>query len=955
MKKYLLIILAGLLAIVSCEKEAQTEVVEPQDEPGAQTNLIPLTVKASLEDLGTKSDIAEDFILWESSDKIAVFDGTDTFKEFTVSELSPSGKGAEFSGSAAAASSYAAVAPFSAASNIKTDSQRLSITVHGSQTIVGSHSVDSESLVSTAVATGTTDLAFENQFALLKIKLESSNVTAVTVKGNNNESISGTSHFYYGGDGAPRVDLTNAGGKQVTLTYKATADAAPSAFPAGEYYIAIWPTEFSGGYSVILTDADGAKSIKTNSNPQSIARNGGQDLSTIDDFTFCPPVITTAAQLKMWRRVASHGAYAEGDEVKLGADINLGGYVWTPVPEFLGIFDGQGHKIYNFTISSTDQYVGFIGTLGSSNAEEAVLKDVVFGSSDGSTYDGSSSITITGARSGWTYGGVVGYAQKKTLVSGVTSFMPVTAAASVTGKHGIGGIVGVGDGGSGNGITITGCHNYGAVTDNSASETTDNSAIGGILGSTDGSHPTVSNCVNHAAIQNNCIGVSRLGGIVGKAWDSNCAIDNCSNEGNIINNAASVTDKTSSWDNAVGVGGVLGAFTNKSGGLLVNKCSNSGAICFKAATNGSYRQAFGGVVGLVTYAGTIKGCYNSGKIYDDASCESHIAMGGILGVCNTKNLVVTKADDNTYNVNDGEIFHYKAHTDCDTYVGGIVGLENSVTTPVEYSINNGRLVSDPSGQGTANYYTGGICGSSSGVIRHCTNNGYIFTWAGSLTAWIGGISGGKGSPQEISDCTNNGWLSPYNTTGSSVCGGILPILKPNTTSVSNCTNTGMITTGNFYSGGSGNNPNTALRTFQSKDYYMGGLFGYVEEPTVDVTVAEGCIVACTFGQRTGSESKDSFKGIICGKTMSTSSTGYKVTFGSAASPVLIVNTTNFQYGTNATPAVITQGDVITTTALANKWLMGSSSSLYNATNGSSNTAKVDFNYSLVTSAQAGIE
>ena len=274
---------------------------------------------------------------------------------------------------------------------------------------------------------------------------------------------------------------------------------------------------------------------------------------------------------------------------------------------------------------------------------------------------------------------------------------------------------------------------------------------------------------------------------------------------------------------------------------------------------------------------------------------------------------------------------------------------------MEYSINNGRLVSDPSGQGTANYYSGGICGASSGVIRNCTNNGYIFTWAGKLTAWLGGICGGKLKPQTISGCTNNGWLGPFSTTGSSVTGGILPILTPNSTTVTNCTNTGMVTTANFYSGGSGNNPNTTLRTFESKDYYMGGLFGYVEAPTADVTVAEGCIVACTFGQRTGSEGKDNYKGIICGQTKSTTSTGYKVTFGSAASPILIVNTTNFQYGTNATPAVITQGDVITTTALANKWLMGSSSSLYNATNGSSNTAKVDFNYSLVTSAQAGIE
>lgn len=958
MKKFFHYLIIGIAAVslLSCEKEIATredpESVSGDEPVVVNPNAIPMVFKATKE--ATKSDISGKSILWESTDKIAIFDGT-ALNEFSASSLSADSKSATFSGSAESVSEYYAVAPYEAATNLSTANSRISITVPHSQTIIGSHCVDSNALVSTAVATGTTDLNFENQFSLMKVKVEGDDIMGIMVQGNNNESIAGSAHFYYDGEGAPRVDLSNAGQKQVTLRYKASSSADNSAFPAGEYYIVIWPTEFSAGYTVILVNEDGGKSLKSTSAAQSLPRNGGQNLSTMDNGTFCPPVIMNAAQLKMFRRLATAGAYSAGEEVKLGADINLEGFAWTPVPKFLGVFDGQNHKIYNFTISSDAANVGFIGQLGSTNAEEAVLKDVIFGSSNGTSHDGTSSITVTGARDGWTYGGIVGYAHKKTLISGVTSFMPVTAAASVTGKHAIGGISGSGNGGSGNGITITGCHNYGAITDNSACETGDNSAIGGILGATDGAYTVVSNCVNHAVVHNYCVGVSRLGGIVGKAWDKYASIENCSNEGNIIQEASSISDKTSSWDNTVSVGGVLGAFTAKDGGLLVNKCSNSGNVYFKAATNGSYRQAFGGVVGAITYQGTIKGCYNSGKIYDDAACESHLAMGGILGVCNTKNLVVTKADDDTYNVNDGEIFHYKAHTDCDTWIGGIVGLENSATTPVEYSINNGRLVSDPSGQGTANYYSGGICGSCKGVIRHCTNNGYIFTWAGSLTVWIGGISGGKDAPQEISNCTNNGWISAYNTTGSSVSAGILPILSPNSTTVSYCTNTGMVTTGNFYSGGSGNNPNPTLRTFQSKDYYMGGLFGYVNAPTADVTVAEGCIVACTFGQRTGSESKDSYKGIICGISKSTSSTGFKITFGSAGAPVLIVNTTNFQYGTNATPAVITQGDVITTTALANKWLMGSSSSLYAAANGSSDTSKVDFNYSIVTAAQAGIE
>lgn len=956
MKKLFHFVILGTaaLALLSCEKEPAPieEPVSGETPEVVDPNLVPITFSAVTEK--TKSDISGSFILWESSDKIAIFDGTSTLKEFSASSVSADGKGADFSGSAAAASEYFAISPFSAASNLNTANQRISVTVHGTQTIVGDHCVDGESLVSTAASDETAHLSFTNQFALMKVSLSRSDVVAVIVKGHNNESISGTNHFYYGGEGAPKMDLTNAGGKTVTLRYKATAEeSSNSAFPAGDYYMVIWPTEFTQGYSITMTTSDGSKTLLTTSESCNLSRNGGQNLATVDGGTFCPPVIMTAQQLKMWRRLATDGAYVAGEEVKLGADINLNGYVWTPVPQYLGIFNGQGHKIYNFTISSDAQYVGFIGTLGSSNAEEAVLKDVVFGSSNGTSYDGSSSITVTGARSGWTYGGIVGYAQKKTLISGVTNFMPVTAAATVTGKHAIGGISGSGNGGSGNGITITGCQNYGAITDNATCDTGDNSAIGGILGATDGSYTTVSDCVNHAEVHNYCIGVSRLGGVVGKAWDAHATIDACSNEGSIIQEASSISDKTSSWDNTVSVGGVLGAFTASGGALLVNKCSNSGDVFFKAATNGSYRQAFGGVIGAITYQGAVKGCTNSGKLYDDAACESHIAMGGILGVCNTKNLVITKADDGTPNTNNGEIFHYKAHTDCDTYLGGIVGLENSVTTPVEYSINNGRLVSDPSGQGTANYYSGGICGASSGVIRNCTNNGYIFTWAGNLTVWIGGICGGKSqAPQEISNCTNNGWLGPMNTSGSSVCGGIIAILKPNTTSVSGCTNTGMITTGNFYSGGSGNTPNSTLRNFKSKNYYMGGLFGYVDTPTADVTTAEGCIVSCTFGNQ--SVGKDNYKGIIAGQTKSTSSTGYKITFGSVASPVLVVNTTNFQYGTDANPAVITQGDIITTTALANKWLMGSSSSLYDAANGTSDASKVDFNYVIATPAQAGI-
>lgn len=943
MKRKLFILLAALAVVAACQSKEDTKIDNPED-LGPQ--LIPMTFKGEAEEFGTKSDIIVDdnTIIWEAGDAIAVYDGT-ALREFTATAVSGTGRGAEFSGSAASADNYYAVVPKSAASYA---GGYIKARINGSQTVIGDHHVDDGALITIAKADNDNTFNFENQFALVKVNIDRSDVVSILFKGNNNEIINGLKTWV---DLDDTVLAGNPEGVQVRLTYKATAESEPSAFPRGDYYIAIWPQSFPNGYKFFLTLSDGSKAIKSTSASYTLERNAGQNMSTIDDVTtWVGGTITTAAQLKMWRRIAE--TYVEGEEVKLGADINLGGYSWTPVPEFLGIFNGQGHKIYNFTISSTEKYVGFIGTLGSSNAEEAVLKNVVFGSSNGTSYDGSSSITITGARSGWTYGGVVGYAQKKSTVSGVTNYMPVTAAASVTGKHGIGGIVGVGDGGSGNGITINGCHNYGAVTDNSASETTENSAIGGILGSTDGSYTTVSSCVNHAEIHNYCVAVSRLGGIVGKAWDANITISECSNAGNITNEAASVTDANGNWDNAVGVGGILGAFTSSKAGAVINKCSNSGTVKMAASPNKSYHNTYGGIVGNITYGCTVKGCTNTGNYTETVDCESLLAVGGIVGLANSSNFILTKADDDTYNTNSGELWHRKAHVE--SFYGGIVGLANSFNY-IEYCINNGRLVSDPNGQGTATIHMGGICGAATKIIRNCTNNGYIFAWAKSLIAYMGGICGGTKTPTQVLDCVNNGYMSPYNSSGKCRCGGVLAYFEPSATTVRRCTNTGMITTGDFYRNGSGNSPGT-LRNFYGKDYYMGGLFGEVMAPTANVTDnVTDCIVACTFGQMTGSESMDNYKGIIAGQTKSKSSTAYQLVFGTASNPIMIVNTTKFQYGTNANPAVITQGDVITTTVLANKWLMGSSSSLYDAANGSSDTSKIDFNYVIATPAGAGIE
>lgn len=936
-------IAAGLVIMIgaSCEKMQETTIENETKNFVYDGYGVLMSFRAKGQDV-MKSDInvGASAVVWDSDDAIAIYDGS-ALREFTVSSRTNGNKIATFSGSAAEVGTYYSVSPFSAAT-LDTD---IKVNLPSTQTVIADHCVDGEAMVATATVASGADISFTNQFSLLKINLSSSDIVSVTLAGKGNEAICGekvlsTSDGSF--SGTPE-------GKTINLVYKATKEGAYAAFPAGDYFIVLWPTEFTEGFKLIMTKSDGSKAVKSTSSDVTFALNSGANASTINDVTFVPPVITTASQLKMWRRVAEY--YAEGEEVKLGADINLEGYAWTPVPSFPGIFNGQNHKIYNFTVSdNTENRLGFIRTLGSSNGEAAVLKNVVFGSSDGTSADGSSSITMTRAGDGsWMYAGLVGYAHLNSTIQNVTNFVPVSADAAVTGKHAIGGIVGM----TNQNVTIEDCVNRAPITDNSACETTDDSSIGGVVGWNDTQGLTVSGCENFGAVTNNCIGVSCIGGIMGKATCQSFRMEECSNHANITNAASSVTSGTDNWDKAVAVGGVLGRFgKNNNTNNYIDKCLNEGQICLGAETVSSHRQAYGGVIGSITYKCTVQGCSNTGKVYDNAVCNSDLSMGGILGSGSSSNLVLTKAEDDTPNTNSGEIFHYKNHKN-PTWFGGIVGYMTSTGT-VEYSINNGRLVCDPSGQGTADLYAGGICGNSKGKILNCTNNGYIFTWAGKITAYIGGICGGYSStykPSRVINCKNTGNLGPYNTTGSSITGGILARFYPSDTEVRGCTNTGLITSGNFYSGGSGNTPNPTVSSYQKKDYYMAGLFGRVEAPTSDVTDnVTDCVVACTISNKTTADDSANWTALIAGKTFSTSSTKYKLVFGTSTNPIMIVNTCSIEF--SDVPA---SNETITTTALANKWLMGSSSDFYSAAYGSSDTSKVDFHFTVVTPATAGIE
>ena len=818
------------------------------------------------------------------------------------------------------------------------------------QKVKPGHSVDSEALISIAETTDNT-LSFINHFALVKVTLSRTDVVSVLLKGNNGESITGTGEYVVS---THSLNLSGASGSEVRLVHQ-DAEGNANAFPTGDYYIAIWPTTFSNGFKLILSTTDGSKTCMSSSSSLSIARNNGSNFQTIDNkSTFCPSTIMTAAQLKMWRRCAED--YAVGETVQLGADIDLGNYAWETPSEFCGTFNGQGYKIYNFTVNTNVVRSGFLGTL----KEGGVFKNTVFGSSDGTTADGNSSITMTCNENSWKYTGLIGYVSKNAVVENVTNFVPVTAAETVTTKHAIGGIAGA----AYTGAQINNCTNWANITDNSAMAYDGDNicGMGGVLGQT-GYTITISGCENKAKITNNCPGVLYIGGIIGADTGDGTTIQNCTNYGIVYNQAASGPSTDTFTVFLGGIAGTVGV------NAKIIKCQNLFDGVLKPALGDSAdieqretldtRAGLGGIVGGTRKSNVqILGCKNEGRPRINTKPNAKdVACGGIIGY-SSSSILISKAEDETptenYYVNN---IYIPKTTHATFYLGGIAGLldRDGTDNIVEYCTNNGGFqfydFCDKDGVGVN---VGGIAGSTKGIVRHCTNNAWIFNRAKTSgkrhVMRYGGIAGGTTGrkPKEISNCTNNGHIGAQFTYGPSYLGGILATFCPDVTVVRNCVNRGAITSCRY------NGTKFYDTQGGAADSWMGGLFGTIEEPTVSVVNCEGCVIACNFVRYKSDQYIQT--GIIAGKLVNGSAN--KLTIGSTGNPFKIVNTTRITTGTNTNPTELSDisgESPVTSVSIAYKHLIGTSNDLYDATAGSSNLDKFDFNIVVGTEAKAGME
>lgn len=247
--------------------------------------------------------------------------------------------------------------------------------------------------------------------------------------------------------------------------------------------------------------------------------------------------IGTGAELAWFAQTVNGGT--TGISAVLTADIDLAGYDWTPIgnttKRFAGKFDGQGHKIYNFSIAysktSIVPYQGLFGYVNGSTATYVEIKNL--------TVEGAITMTSTRKITNAYSGGVIGYGQYVNItnvhadvnikinpvdgtwqyVGGIVGYVNYASlincsnAGNISGRFYVGGIAG-----NVNNGTVFSCVNTGEIFASGA-------GAAGIVASL-GAGCTVSASYNTGYI---AADGNNAGGVVGLC--GNATVKNCFNVG----------------------------------------------------------------------------------------------------------------------------------------------------------------------------------------------------------------------------------------------------------------------------------------------------------------------------------------------------------------------------------------------------------------------------------------
>lgn len=353
------------------------------------------------------------------------------------------------------------------------------------------------------------------------------------------------------------------------------------------------------------------------------------------------------------------------------------------------------------------------------------------------------------------------------------------------------------------------CANHGAISLNmGANEKI--TIVGGVLGAAGKLYTSaggnkiayycnVENCVNTADLSYCCDTQGQQLYFGGVAGSSHAKVTSCKNSGNLVFSTTGSQVKptlylagisgVSSGDitdchntGAIGLDNIdfgywvgMAGITSRSFNfdtVTISDCSNSGLIYATFVASGDQTHNIAGIVAIAADGNiNVDNCHNTGAISMDVSgakkCGANI--GGIVAKANKQTSV-------TNCTNSAAItFNTAVDTTNNSWLGGIVGYNDTNVMNVAYCSNSGAISFNNIGNGELHGGVGGVVAyhyKVGGTMTECTNTGAL-TLAGNLRkdSCIGGLVGTNCN--SFVDCKSLGSITLNNTSANdALIGGV---------------------------------------------------------------------------------------------------------------------------------------------------------------------------------------
>lgn len=307
------------------------------------------------------------------------------------------------------------------------------------------------------------------------------------------------------------------------------------------------------------------------------------------------------------------GMTAAGGVYKLMNDLDLGGksfdnFVFSNANGFNGVFDGNGHSIYNFTVNGkADSDAGFFRTVSKTN--DSLILNLTIGSAQ------NPYVLNTGAAGGKTVGAFAAYCSNtySTLIDGVHLYTNLTHTGA---QVNMGGFFGLSRRCSYLNSTLAGK----IAVDATALTNAQYVNFGGFSGKLEADQTLYLNCTNYAEITAvTSVGKElRAAGFVGYAT-KNADFINCANFGNVSVTGGAAPTAAGFWSRSDG-----------NSTELVFNCTNFGNISSSKYASGFFAWAKNplALIDVVNF-GTISGADATKDAFYNYSGDLKIKINGV--------------------------------------------------------------------------------------------------------------------------------------------------------------------------------------------------------------------------------------------------------------------------------------------------------------------------------------